>query len=123
MAREPLSVQHQRIWGFDAAPLVLTARHTAAWPKETGWRVYTMYETSELVRVPLYVGYTHHLHARLGQHRRNQEWWPIVGAIVVESYLTQSTAQDAEHDRIRIMRPLFNIAGNQHTPSRLEEAL
>lgn len=116
VAREPLSVQHQRIWSTGVRPLVIKARFTEDWPKDQRWRVYTMYEITEAVRVPLYVGCTHQLHARLGQHRRNRAWWPLVGAIVVEHYDTRSDALDAEHARIRVMQPLFNIAGNVHNP-------
>lgn len=111
--------KHQKLWGRDTNPTALCAQIGSEWRKHgrTGlWFVYTMYEREERINVPLYVGMTGQLHSRLSQHRAQQDWWPLVGMIVAETFVEKDDADHAEHMRIREMRPLFNVAWNRHTP-------
>lgn len=111
--------KHLRMWGSENNPTPLHAQNGRGW-REHGrtrlWFVYTMYESQARIDVPLYVGMTSHLHQRISQHRTQQDWWPLVGLIVAETFVEKDDAEHAEHMRIRSMRPLFNLAWNRHTP-------
>jgi hypothetical protein len=110
---------HLKAWGDDANPLIVGPIDSPRWRREgkaTGWWVYTLYAEHPRVKPPLYVGFTGRLCDRLSHHRSHQEWWPLVGDIVIERFADRFDALEAEDRRIFKLQPLFNIAGNAHKP-------
>lgn len=107
MARE-----HARIWlDINSAP---------DWRREgknSAWFVYTIHATERRVQHPLYVGVTGRLYERLIHHRRHQAWWPLAGRLSVIRFDNRSDAYEAEFQLINETTPLFNKAGNPHTPA------
>jgi predicted GIY-YIG superfamily endonuclease len=81
------------------------------------WHVYVMYEEHWRIETPLYVGVTSQLYDRLSHHRRDRDWWPLVGEIAIVRFGAKADAYEAEEMLIRDLRPLFNVAGNLHTPA------
>lgn len=103
---------HARIW-LD----INTAPEWRREGKNAPWFVYTLHAAERRVRPPLYVGVTGRLYERLINHRRHQAWWPLAGRLSVIRFDNRSDAYEAEHDLIATTRPLFNIAGNPHSPA------
>lgn len=118
MARDYARI-HRDIWGDDGHPLIVGPTDSPRWRREgkaVGWWVYTLYAEHPRVKPPIYVGFTGHLCDRLSNHRSDRAWWPLVGDIVIERFDDRGDALEAEDRRIFKLQPLFNIAGNTHTP-------
>ena len=66
----------------------------------------------------LYVGFSTNLATRVGPHRANSRWWPLVRRLEVEHFLTVADARDRERELIRTLQPPFNVDGVEPRPSR-----
>jgi len=75
--------------------------------------VYTAYGEQSV----LYIGSTDSLPKRLGTHARKAPWWGQLVRIETTEYDSLPEARDAEVDRIRAMRPDFNIIHNVGLPT------
>ena len=64
----------------------------------------------------LYVGITVCLHDRIGHHRREALWWPDVGKITIERYLTREAVSLAEMEAVARENPQHNIRGKAYVP-------
>jgi hypothetical protein len=70
----------------------------------------------------LYVGITHDIEERWGNHRTTKEWWPDVAHQTVEWYDTRPAALAAEVVAIRTEEPRYNVASSPLAPGPRELA-
>lgn len=60
----------------------------------------------------LYIGVSHFVPTRLGQHEIEQEWFSEVALITDECYPTRKEAEQRERECIATEKPRYNIAHN-----------
>lgn len=72
-----------------------------------------LYKLYDAVGHLLYVGITDRGPARLVEHYRHKEWFPLVNRVEFERYPTRDAVLKREEEAIKTLRPLFNIVHNQ----------
>jgi len=61
----------------------------------------------------LYIGITHDLGRRLGQHEADKPWWAGVSRITIETHEDRDQALAAERAAIKAESPLWNVVHNR----------
>lgn len=66
----------------------------------------------------LYVGISKNPITRLGQHKRDKDWWAEIRNITIESHATREAAEVAERHAIETEFPRWNIVHNSGDSAR-----